>query len=873
MVNLFLKIFIFSIIIISLNANEKIEKVSLQLLWKHQFEFAGFYMAKEKGFYSQAGLDVEIKEFNFGMDIVSDVESGKSTFGIGYPSIIFDKTNGRNVNITAAIFQSSPHVLISLKSSGINNIKDFAGKRIMVNTNQIESASFLSMIKSQGVSFKDMKIQEHSFHVKDLIDKKTDIMSSYTSNELYNLDKLNIKYNIFDPKDYGFDLYSNLIFTSFEQLEQNPKRVSKFTEASLKGWEYAFDNIDETVDLILKKYNSQNKSKEALIYEANVLKKLAYKNNVALGNIDKNKIQRIYDIYALMGLTKEIIDIDEFIFDMKKNRLYLTAKEKKYLKQKQVIKMCVDPNWMPFEKIVNNEYIGIGSDFIKLFEKKLDVKFELVPTKSWFESKQKAKNRVCDILPISSITESRKKFMNVTTPYIKEPLSIATKFKTIFINDWSDLKNKKIGITKDYSIIKELRKKYPYLNIVETQSTKDGLEKVANGELFGQIDNLQTINYYIQSFYWGELKISGKFDELYVLGMASNKDDLVLSHILQKTVDNISKEEFNEISNKWLVQKEVVKEIDYSLLVKILFFVILIILMFIYWNFRLKVLVSQRTALLEEANEKLKEKSKMLEDLNKSLNDRVREEVETNRQNELILMQQSKMASLGEMIGNIAHQWRQPLSVISIGATGLKIQKEAGILNDEEFIETCDSINNNAQYLSNTIDDFRNFIVGDREEVKFNLNQNINSLIDFVLGKSKSHNVNIVTKLDKDIELHGFPNELLQCYINIFNNSFDAFNDKQKEKYIFISTIIEAENITVSFKDNAGGIPEDILPKIFDPYFTTKHKSQGTGLGLSMTYNLIVKGMKGHIVAHNVNYEYKGKKYKGAEFKISLPVF
>ena len=873
MVNLFLKIFIFSIIIISLNANDKIEKVSLQLLWKHQFEFAGFYMAKEKGFYRQAGLDVEIKEFNFGMDIVSDVESGKSTFGIGYPSIIFDKTNGRNINITAAIFQSSPHVLISLKSSGINDIKDFAGKRIMVNTNQIESASFLSMIKSQGVSFKDMKIQEHSFHVKDLIDNKTDIMSSYTSNELYNLDKLNIKYNIFDPKDYGFDLYSNLIFTSFEQLEQNPKRVSKFTEASLKGWEYAFDNIDETVDLISKKYNSQNKSREALIYEANVLKKLAYKNNVALGNIDKNKIQRIYDIYALMGLTKEIIDIDEFIFDTKKNRLYLTAKEKKYLKQKQVIKMCVDPNWMPFEKIVNNEYIGIGSDFIKLFEKKLDVKFELVPTKSWFESKQKAKNRVCDILPISSITESRKEFMNVTTPYIKEPLSIATKFKTIFINDWSDLKNKKIGITKDYSIIKELRKKYPYLNIVETQSTKDGLEKVANGELFGQIDNLQTINYYIQSFYWGELKISGKFDELYVLGMASNKDDLVLSHILQKTVDNISKEEFNEISNKWLVKKEVVKEIDYSLLVKILFFVILIILMFMYWNFRLKVLVSQRTALLEEANEKLKEKSKMLEDLNKSLNDRVREEVETNRQNELILMQQSKMASLGEMIGNIAHQWRQPLSVISIGATGLKIQKEAGILNDEEFIETCDSINNNAQYLSNTIDDFRNFIVGDREEVKFNLNQNINSLIDFVLGKSKSHNVNIVTRLDKDIELHGFPNELLQCYINIFNNSFDAFNDKQKEKYIFISTKIEEENITVSFKDNAGGIPEDILPKIFDPYFTTKHKSQGTGLGLSMTYNLIVKGMKGHIVAHNVNYEYKGKKYKGAEFKISLPVF
>ena len=237
-----------------------------------------------------------------------------------------------------------------------------------------------------------------------------------------------------------------------------------------------------------------------------------------------------------------------------------------------------------------------------------------------------------------------------------------------------------------------------------------------------------------------------------------------------------------------------------------------------------------------------------------------------------LIFEQSKMASMGEMIGNIAHQWRQPLSVISTGATGMIMQKEYGLLTDEQFVETCNSINDNVQYLSKTIDDFRNFIEGDRKLELFNLKENIESLLHLVEGSIKSYNIDVILYLDKDISIEGYPNELVQCFINIFNNSKDILINKSSRRLIFISTYILDHKIYIEFKDNAGGIDEKIISKIFDPYFTTKHQSQGTGLGLNMTYTIITDGMNGSINPSNVTFTYDNKNYKGAQFKICLPV-
>ena len=250
----------------------------------------------------------------------------------------------------------------------------------------------------------------------------------------------------------------------------------------------------------------------------------------------------------------------------------------------------------------------------------------------------------------------------------------------------------------------------------------------------------------------------------------------------------------------------------------------------------------------------------------------IKEKTLENLKMEQDMMRSEKMAALGEMIANIAHQWRQPLSVISTGVTGMKMQKEYGILNDEEFDKTCQAINDNAQYLSKTIDHFSDFIKGERNKVEFDLRDNINNFLTLVQGSIKIHNINIVLDLEENIKINNYPNELLQCLFNIFNNAKDALVEKKiEDKYIFISSKIKKNHIIIKIKDNAHGIANSALPHIFEPYFTTKDKSKGTGLGLNITYNLVTKGMDGAIEAYNVSFIYNKNEYTGAEFRIELP--
>ena len=250
-----------------------------------------------------------------------------------------------------------------------------------------------------------------------------------------------------------------------------------------------------------------------------------------------------------------------------------------------------------------------------------------------------------------------------------------------------------------------------------------------------------------------------------------------------------------------------------------------------------------------------------------------KENNETKEQQQKQLFEQAKHAQMGEMIGNIAHQWRQPLSVISTASTGILVEKEFGVLTDEKFVKSCEMINQNAQYLSKTIDDFRNYIKGERVKVHFDLSETIESFLHLIQGSIKNHDIEVVVQLEDGIKIDGYPNELTQCLINIFNNAKDILKEKREEnRAIIIATMSQDKNAIITIKDNAGGIPQEVLPQIFDPYFTTKHKSQGTGLGLSMTRKLIVEGMDGDVVALNQEFEHDGMRYIGAEFRIALPI-
>ena len=247
------------------------------------------------------------------------------------------------------------------------------------------------------------------------------------------------------------------------------------------------------------------------------------------------------------------------------------------------------------------------------------------------------------------------------------------------------------------------------------------------------------------------------------------------------------------------------------------------------------------------------------------------------KKQQIQLIQSEKLASMGEMIGNIAHQWRQPLSVISTGITGMQMQKEHNQLTDKDFNEICKMINNNAQYLSQTIDDFTNFIKGETIKQQFNLKELLESTLKIIEPNLKIYDITLIKDIDKDIIINSYPNELQQSLINIFNNAKDALLDLIKQNlendqnYIFLKLKEEDDKVIISIKDNGGGIQKDIINKIYEPYFTTKHQSQGTGLGLYMTFDMITNSLNGEIKEENVKYSYNNIDYTGAKFILSLP--
>ena len=236
---------------------------------------------------------------------------------------------------------------------------------------------------------------------------------------------------------------------------------------------------------------------------------------------------------------------------------------------------------------------------------------------------------------------------------------------------------------------------------------------------------------------------------------------------------------------------------------------------------------------------------------------------------EEVMLQQSKMASLGEMIGNIAHQWRQPLSSISTAASGMKLQKEFNQLSDNEFDSTLDNITQTTQFLSQTIDDFQNYIKENKIKKEFDISKSIEKVLSLMKGTIVSNFIELNKNLTS-IVVESYENELNQVLLNILSNSKDALkNINEDNRFIRVSLFKKDENAIIEIIDSGGGIDEKIINRVFEPYFTTKHKSQGTGLGLYMTHKIIKESINGNIFIENCSY--RGFK-KCAKVTLSIPI-
>jgi len=267
---------------------------------------------------------------------------------------------------------------------------------------------------------------------------------------------------------------------------------------------------------------------------------------------------------------------------------------------------------------------------------------------------------------------------------------------------------------------------------------------------------------------------------------------------------------------------------------------------------------------VDERTLELLEKTQELEELNEDLDVRIKSAVSKNSAQEQMLIQQSRLAAMGEMIGNIAHQWRQPLNALSLILQNLHYAHESGELDKEIIEHSLKKGEKLTENMSKTIDDFRNFFQPNKISQHFNIYESIVSAYELISGSYKNNNITLKILVDKSIEIDGYPNEFAQVLLNILTNAKDALKTNNiQNPCVTITSNIQEDTLSIEVLDNAGGIDESILTKIFAPYFTTKDKDAGTGIGLYMSKMIIENNMGGKIIADNTK--------DGAIFKIYLP--
>ena len=289
-----------------------LDQVRLQLKWSHQFQFAGFYAAVEKGFYRESGLDVALEEGRAGMDFIHQVVSGAADFGVELPDLLLRRVAGEPVVVLAAIYQHSPYVIASLDGTPIASPHDLVGRTVMLRPSS--NAEILAMLLNEGVPLDQVRIVDHDFNANALANRTVDALSMYSSTMVHERALEGQRLNLLHPLNYGVDFYGDCIFTSERMLKDHPDRVRAFREASLRGWEYAMDHPREMAELIHERY-APGKSVENLLAEYDQMMPLLLHKFVEPGHMNPGRWRHIADTFAEVGLLPPNVSLDGFIYN------------------------------------------------------------------------------------------------------------------------------------------------------------------------------------------------------------------------------------------------------------------------------------------------------------------------------------------------------------------------------------------------------------------------------------------------------------------------------------------------------------------------------------------------------------------------------
>jgi signal transduction histidine kinase len=294
--------------------NSNLKPMTMQLSWKHQFQFAGYYAALAKGYYKDVGLDVSILEGGPSINCLSEITAGKIQFCNSSGGIVKLRTEGHPIVVLAAILQHSPVTLAVKRESGLNTPHDLIGKRVEISNAGEIQPEFHAMFVSEGIDLKDIDIRVNTVGIESLSKDKVDAIYTFETSETYKLEQANYDFKLIHPRNYGIDFYGDVLYTSEDVIETSPEDVKNFRAASIKGWEYAMKNQAEIVDLILTNYN-QGKSRPLLLSEAKITESLMLPDLVQVGHMNPGRWRHTADTLVSLGLVKPDYSLKGFIYD------------------------------------------------------------------------------------------------------------------------------------------------------------------------------------------------------------------------------------------------------------------------------------------------------------------------------------------------------------------------------------------------------------------------------------------------------------------------------------------------------------------------------------------------------------------------------
>ncbi|MFC1503254.1 ABC transporter substrate-binding protein [Pseudomonadota bacterium] len=308
--------FALSVILITISSSvAALETVTLQLRWLHQAQSAGFYMAKAKGLYQQAGLNVVIKPGGNNQVPLKEVLAKRADFGVGNTEVLVAYGHRFPVVALATVFQQSPSILITTENSNIQTLDDLVGKKVMMFSGT-EDAELITLLAKNNIELTKLEQVTTSANIEDLISGKIDAFNGYLTNEPYYLKERGLNPLIFNPADYGINFYSDIIFTHQDLAKNNPELVDRFRQASIEGWYYALSNIEETLDVIEQRYQT-NKTREHLRFELTTTAHMIMSDLIEIGRMNPNRWQQIADQLAALNMIPATTIDENFLYPLR----------------------------------------------------------------------------------------------------------------------------------------------------------------------------------------------------------------------------------------------------------------------------------------------------------------------------------------------------------------------------------------------------------------------------------------------------------------------------------------------------------------------------------------------------------------------------